>query len=353
MQAPAFEHHRNRPPPAVAAAWRLGPTTEIVAVRRSGFSGSEVYRVAGTCGRFVLKSFAPGTTPARAAWIQRLARQLTAAGIAAVPALEPATTGDTLVTDDSGTLWELSRFVAGQPDDAPDPRRTAAAMETLARLHRAAAAHDGGPCVCADLPAVARRRSQAAALIGHPWASRRAAADRPQARADGLLLGRWDTAIAVGAAHGATAALAAVAACPHIPGSVQPVLRDVWSEHVLFDAAGRVAGIIDLHAAAVDTPATDLARLLGSWWTSGTSGEAAVAALDAYERVRPLTAGERRLVSWLDAAGVVCGLDNWFRWTVEEGRVFPDRRSVLSRVDRLLDRLPGALASLRRQEIGS
>jgi Ser/Thr protein kinase RdoA (MazF antagonist) len=348
MQPPTFEHHRHRLPPAVAAAWRLGPAPEIVALPRSGFSGSEVYRVSGTGGRFVLKSFALGTLPARAAWIHHLVRQLTAAGIAAVPALVQTTAGDTLVADDAGTLWELSSFVAGRPDDAPDRRRAAAAMETLARLHRAAAAYDGAPRGRDDLPAVARRRWQAASLIEHPWAVRRAAAGRRRDRADELLLGRWDTAITVGRTHGAEAALAAVATCPSIPGSVQPVLRDVWSEHVLFDPAGHVAGIIDLHAAAVDTPATDLSRLLGSWWASGTSDEAAIAALDAYERVRPLAARERRLVPWLDAAGVVCGLDNWFRWSIEEGRNFPNHQAVLLRIDRLLDRLPGALATLCR-----
>jgi len=351
MQATAFEHHGHRLPAAVAAAWQLGPGTEIAALSRSGFSGSEVYRV--SCGdrRLVLKSFAGGTAPTRARWIHRLVRHLTAAGIAEVPALAPAGSGDTIVTDGAGTMWELARFVSGAPDAAPDEQRTAAAMDVLARLHRAAATFAGGHSRCGDPPAVARRRSQAAALSAHPWAARRDAAGAPRAaRVGDPMLGRWDAAISVAEAHSAAAGIAAVAASPLVSLPMQPVLRDVWSEHVLFEPTGDVAGIIDFHAADVDTPATDLARLLGSWWATGTEGGAAAAALDAYEQVRPLTPGERRLVPWLDAAGVVCGLDNWFRWTVEEGRAFPNPQAVLARVDRLLDRLPRALATLGRLE---
>jgi Ser/Thr protein kinase RdoA (MazF antagonist) len=348
MQATAFEHHGPRLPAAVVAAWRLGPGVEIEALSQSGFSGSEVYRVSCADRRLVLKSFARGTVPTRAGWIHRLVRHLTAAGIAEVPALTPASSGDTIVTDGAGTMWELAHFVSGGPDDAPDERRAATAMEVLARLHRAAATFAYGHSRCDEPPAVVRRRSQAAALIAHPWAARRDAVGASRARVDDPMLDRWDAAIAVAEAHSAAAAIAAVAASPLVALPVQPVLRDIWSEHVLFDPAGRVAGIIDFHAADVDTPATDLARLLGSWWATDTEGVAAVAALDAYERVRPLTSGERRLVPWLDAAGVVCGLDNWFRWTVEEGRAFPNRHAVLTRVDRLLDRLPGALATLRQ-----
>src|SRR5690606_5799306 len=44
---------------------------------------------------------------------------------------------------------------------------------------------------------------------------------------------------------------------------LQFVLRDVWSDHILF-TEDCVTGIIDFGAARVDEPATDVARLLGS-----------------------------------------------------------------------------------------
>jgi Ser/Thr protein kinase RdoA (MazF antagonist) len=106
-----------------------------------------------------------------------------------------------------------------------------------------------------------------------------------------------------------------------------------------------VAGIVDYHAAGVDTPATDLARLLGSWRGEAVGGLVAgwPAALAAYEAVRPLTVAERSLVPWLHATGVVFGLDNWFRWTIEEGRQFAGVHAVLDRIERLSARLPAAL----------
>ena len=131
------------------------------------------------------------------------------------------------------------------------------------------------------------------------------------------------------------------------------MLRDVWADHVIFapGSAARVAGIVDLHAAGIDTPATDVARLAGSWRPPRRPHKVDPAAawpeaVAAYEAVRPLSAAERAVVPFLDAAGVICGLDNWFRWTLEEGRSFPDEAAALARIDRLLDRLPAAVGWL-------
>jgi hypothetical protein len=120
--------------------------------------------------------------------------------------------------------------------------------------------------------------------------------------------------------------------------------------HHLSDAATgpAVSGVVDFHAAAIDTPATDLARLLGSWLPP-VAGQAAPLLdawqepLAAYDRLRPLAAVERRLVPWLDATAVILGLDNWFRWTLDEQRQFPDPTRVQGRIDRLLRRLEGAI----------
>jgi homoserine kinase type II len=129
------------------------------------------------------------------------------------------------------------------------------------------------------------------------------------------------------------------------------VFRDVWADHVFFDRKqpALVTGFIDLHAAGVDTPATDIARLLGSWkspWPGdggwATRWEPAIA---AYENLRPLSAAERKAVPLFHASAVVLGLDNWFRWVLEEGRSFPVA-AALGRVDWLLNGLPEALQAL-------
>jgi hypothetical protein len=51
---------------------------------------------------------------------------------------------------------------------------------------------------------------------------------------------------------------------------------------------------------------------------------------------------------FLAASGIVFGLDNWFRWVLEEGRRFDDATAVTGRVDRLLGTLPAALEILGR-----
>jgi len=111
-----------------------------------------------------------------------------------------------------------------------------------------------------------------------------------------------------------------------------------------------VVAIIDLHAAGTDTPTTDLARLLGSWYVPSGSQSCSLSdrwpeAIAAYQVVRPLSVLEADLISFLHATGVVFGLDNWFRWILEEQRTFADPERVLARIDGLLQELPAALAT--------
>ena len=125
----------------------------------------------------------------------------------------------------------------------------------------------------------------------------------------------------------------------------QAVLRDVWSDHVLFEH-GRVSGFIDFHAAGIDTVATDIARLVGSWGLAAGVSPAWEDGFHAYERVRPLDDEERRLVGFLHHAGVIVAIDNWFRWIVEERRTFPDEVAVANRLGRLVAALPGSIVGV-------
>lgn len=104
-----------------------------------------------------------------------------------------------------------------------------------------------------------------------------------------------------------------------------------------------MTGIIDWHAAGSDTPATDVARLMGSWPGDRAATEMF---LDSYRAIRPLSAHESALVPFLRDTGILFGLDNWFRWIMEENRLFADRRKVERRVDFLLAALPCAIGNL-------
>jgi homoserine kinase type II len=117
---------------------------------------------------------------------------------------------------------------------------------------------------------------------------------------------------------------------------LQPCLRDIWHQNVLYQAE-RVIGLIDYEAMEMDTVAADVARLLGSmaigeksWWREG---------LEAYEAVRPLDGTERLLVEGFDLANVAMSGMNWLDWLFLQGRVFPDRETVIRRLDENLRRL--------------
>lgn len=331
----------------MVTAWLGDMPCELAPLPGPGFSGAAVWRVQTPIGRYVLKGFPAGTPPERAEWVHRLMLHLRAAGCGEVPALARTTAGPTLAPDRDRRMWELVAFVPGGPTFTPTPAQATAAMEALARVHLAAASLPG-PAVHIE-PGLTRRIDRVCRLIGDPWRARR---DRlvPLVATDQLTSGmrvRFDRAIAGFAAADGARMLAAFACWrpPALP--VQPVFRDVWADHVFFDR-DRVTGFIDLHAAGYDTPATDIARLLGSWTSPWTGTGAWVSgwepALAAYEAVRPLAA-ERRALPLLHASATVLGLDNWFRWVLEEARWFP-APAALERVDRLLHGLPGALREL-------
>jgi|694.fasta_scaffold61802_2 Ser/Thr protein kinase RdoA (MazF antagonist) len=372
----------------VLAGWEIDAAkAEVTTLPVSGSSGSPVrlVRPHATGAAAVLKAFAIGTQRDRAAWVHALMRHLARAGIEAVPDLLVARHGDTIVTDARGIHWELVRFVDGRATDEPSVAEAVAAASVLARLHVAAATLPETPVLRGPSPGIATRIERARVLQARPWRARLTSA------APAALASRFARVTEAFARYGGADALEAVARTvpPELP--LQAVLRDIWSDHMLYQSVeqalhglvphgrpqatprvsgvdGRrivrrqtgstvcdsqarpatVAGIVDYHAAGIDTPATDLARLLGSWRRppAAASPELWPEALAAYEAVRPLTATERALVPWLHATGVVVGLDNWFRWTLEEGRRFAAPGHVLGRIDRLSSQLPGALELL-------
>lgn len=320
---------------------------------RAGFSGSPLLLAHSTHGTYVLKAFTPGTLPGRVRFVHALMRHLRGEGLGEVPELFDTAAGESFVIDESGRPWELQRFVAGDPAFEPTDHQVTAALTLLSRLHAAAATMPENPPAAGPSPGIARRIEQARAWLHRPW---EALGDGPAA-ADHQLASALRPRVSAAAATLRRAAgerlIASLAALEPRPIQRQSVVRDLWAAHVLFaaDEPGRVTGIVDFHAATTDTPATDVARLLGSWLS-----EAAVRPewwserLSAYRPPvgSPPARGLRDLVMFLAASGIVFGLDNWFRWVLEEGRRFDDATAVTGRVDRLLGTLPAALEILGR-----
>lgn len=325
----------------------------------SGFSGSRVFAVRrGSGAVFVLKNFPTATLSPHAAWVHGLMRHLRAAGVATVPEVvavrsdqlrSGAADCSTVAVDAKGVLWELVEFIPGSPRREPTETEAATALIGLARLHVAAATLPGPPPRSAPSPGVARRIDQARRLAAAPW---HLLAPSAAALPNDVVHERLLRACEIFLTGGGRAALDSLATHEPLPMLCQPVLRDLWSDHVLFADDGRLAGFVDFHAAGCDTPATDLARLLGSWDPSPGRGGMTLTeqwrgSLEAYEAVRPLSPRERCLIPWLHATGVICGLDNWFRWLITDRREFDDMNRVLARLDRLLDALPEALEGAR------
>jgi len=334
----------------VCTLWGYGPATVCEPLGATGFSGAALHAMqfAGIAGRHVLKAFAADAPRERCEWVHHLMRHARAAGATEVPEMLASADGRTVVTAADGRHWELVRFVGGRPCESPSPAAADAALESVARLHRALASLPGTAPLRGPSPGAVRRIEQVRSLLRRPWSMR--LPDGGSSAIDGGMLGSFQAAERMLLSAEGAKALRAVAEREPAVVPCQAVVRDLWSDHVLFEPAGstRVAGIVDFHAAGVDTPATDIARLLGSWRSTGSASlvERWREPLASYERMRPLTAEERWLIDWLHASAVVCGLDNWFRWLVEENRQFPDGNRVAARVSRLLDDLPAAVAWL-------
>jgi Ser/Thr protein kinase RdoA (MazF antagonist) len=256
--------------------------------------------------------------------------------------------GGTLVVADDGQLWEMAAYVEGTPIVVPAPSQIAAAMRTLATVHAAGAAiREQRPSVSASA-GLAERIARAENLSVRPWRDYLRGASWSESTR--FLAGRLLEASDCFESCRGVRVLSALSAAAPASLLCQVVLRDVWRDHVLFEPTElqKVVGIIDLHAAGIDTPATDVARLLGSWMPPdqpvGSSWWAE--AIDAYETVRPLGRVERRLVPLLAATGIIFGIDNWFRWILIDRRHFSDQDRVAARIDRLLGILPAALKIL-------
>jgi homoserine kinase type II len=89
---------------------------------------------------------------------------------------------------------------------------------------------------------------------------------------------------------------------------LQPCLRDLRAEHVLFED-GHVSAIIDYGATSIESPAADLARMLGDW--SSANELLFGVGLSAYRAIRPHFDAPDDFVRLLSRTGIVCSVLGW------------------------------------------
>ena len=362
-----------------------------------GFSGSPVARVVLSEGEtWVLKALPPSLGVARGRWLHELMQHLRGGGIVCVPQVAslPDAAGSLFADRDAadgaghdGQLWEAVHWMPGRPQREPSAVHAAAAMQLLARTHARAASFPASPAVIDAVPALTERTQQAARLLRTPWRRLLEHRGNMTARLSSQLPGgaarRIDRAFSAAAKTLAFAGEPGLTHLAHLPALRCPliaVMRDLTADHLLFrdrvpvrlpQAGGpcgreslsdeptspEVSGLLDFHAARLDSPACDLARLLASWHGGVPPRERTEEAVHEYVAAWDALGGGGSLpspdptqlvalVELLAATGVVLGLDNWFRWLLEEDRWFPDWDAVAERLEQHQTGLEEALGCL-------
>ncbi|HWB07835.1 MAG TPA: phosphotransferase [Pirellulales bacterium] len=304
-----------------------------------GFSGASFWRIHALRGILCLRRW-PREHPDRQhlEFIQAVLWHVHQEGFRLVP-LPLETRSHTGYVCEAGQLWELAPWMPGAADyhQNPSPNRLRAAAQTLARFHQAAATFPlphGGSRTAPGLQSRLERLAAWTELKLARLSASIADADWPElADRARRLLPLFRRAADV------VAETLRQAAPIRVP--IEPCIRDIWHDHVLY-VGEKVSALIDFGAMRADSVATDIARLLGS--LCGDDGPAWLDALNAYDSVRPLSSGEALLVTAYDRSNTLLSGMNWLEWIYLDARQFENRAAVCERLDANLARLEHLVA---------
>ena len=321
----------------------------VQAVVSDGFSGARLWHVTNGKGPYCLRRWPEGTNPVR---VKSINSVLGLADLSYVPCPALTNSFETAVAH-AGYVWTLQVWMPGQPvTKLPPPRELLRnAMQALALFHRTIASCASNEEHCADSnavfvgltlgwpPGLRSRVELVDSYLQHNLSRLRTAPisgrlAELQPRREKLIPLFWDVASRV--VDESRQALGW-----WVP--LQPCIRDIHAGHVLF-TGDKVTGLIDFDAMRVDSVATDLARLLGSY--CGEHFELWDIGLAAYDEIRPLSKDERDLVVHYDRLAVLLTGVQWLDWMLLEGKQFELAR-VLPRIDATLERLEHLRDNLR------
>lgn len=309
---------------------------------RGGFSGAGIWRVVTEAGDFALRQWpSPGLPRERIQGLHRLLEHLFRQGVTIVSA--PLVTGDGLtLVRDFGHDWQLEPWMPGKADfhEQPSAARLMAAMAALAQWHLAAARHvpteqssqwfaKRGP---ATSPAVVERLTILAGatdgLLHRIESQLNATENTPMRDLTRRILELFRNA--------RTHISGELELVRDVQVPLQPCLRDVWHDHVLF-VGDNVTGIIDPSACRTESVACDLSRFIGSLVVDDlTSWDFA---LQQYQQFRPLSVGERALLAVFNRSGVLLSGWTWLEWLYLQRRVFSDLIAVTKRLTEIVRRM--------------
>jgi Ser/Thr protein kinase RdoA (MazF antagonist) len=326
-------------------------TSRVTALGHAGgFSGACFWRLETAAGPLCLRAWPPEHPSfERLRWIHGLLAHVWRQGFREVPVPLCDRRGNTLVRH-GDRYWELAPWLPGKADyrQHPSRARLASAMKALARFHVAAESFNGalgsGALDCAGVPqptarpafggapALLERKQLVSDFLGE-HAERIGQALRPELWPELYHRARRVAELFPRVARRIQRELEDAAG---VVVALQPCLRDVHDQHVLFTGEA-VSGLIDFGASRQECVAADLARLLGS--CVGDDRPAWREALDDYRRLRTLSREEEGLVPVYDRSGVLLGPMLWLRWIYCEGRFSWRPAAALARIDEGLARL--------------
>jgi Ser/Thr protein kinase RdoA (MazF antagonist) len=316
--------------PAFASAGSVAPA------ETSGFSGAAIFRVETDIGPFCLRRWPPGTMPAsRLAGIHLLVAEVFQSGITVVPVPVMARSGVTFV-EDAGAFWQLEPWMPGEADfhGRPNAGRLESALTTLAQIHDVAESASAAAAQ-SDIPQTIPERQKILGDTSRELAGIEAGLQQESHIRFGTVARRIVTQFSKRESE--IEAAFAEAARHSVP--ILPCLRDVWHDHLLF-SDDALTGLVDFGAVRLDTVAADLSRLLGSLFQSSYASDRARwdEALSIYERTRPLTEAERRLIPILGESGVLLSGTHWLRSRYVRSSLF-DIPRVCERLESIAARL--------------
>lgn len=276
-----------------------------------GFSGASVFRASGNDGEFCLRQWHAGMTQSRLAGIHRLLTHVAQAGVRQVP-VPIADRDHSTFTEVDGRLWQLEPWMPGHADfcDDPSDARLERAMTVIAQWHLAAASvslsdGDGQSFSSGPSSAVSRRID----LI-RDYRSQLTGLESMLANESHVRFREVSVCIVAEFRRLSDRLLSRLNAVRDVAVPLQPCIRDLWHDHLLF-TGNELTGLIDFGAVRTETIACDLARLLPSLLGNDRGGWHR--ALTAYEAVRPLRDEESRLIQPVAESGVLLSGMTWLK----------------------------------------
>lgn len=329
-------------PEIVHAEFLARRTLEVRPIVAQGLSAAEIYHCKGVAADatqvhhsnsngFCLRRWPAQYGFGQLMEIYQAVEMSHSEGVELLPRNLLGQSGNVFVADDDGRYWELTQWLPGAANyiEEPSDLKLKSAMIGLARVHQSWKRTQGKSPVS---PAIERRTRILAQAIqdAKDWGcylvdSRLTLTEQQLVR---------ETQAQVAGLGGPLQA--ALFRASETPCETQFVLRDVHSEHLLFQE-DQLQGIIDLGACARDEPATDLARLIGSLEPHRLATQNL--AVEIYEREMGCPVPRER-VAVLDVVSTLLSAVQWLRWLVVEGREFNRPRvDLLQRWRGFLDRL--------------